>query len=285
MILLGCGHPAWASWQDAVKNLFGTSGPAAPAPVHPPADTVLVPVDLVWVPGGVFSMGSDFGADEERPSHLVFIDGFFIGKDEVTNAQYAKFLNEYGQDKVVIDNLAYKLADEYEQGLKKVGDRWAAQTGYENYPVVCVTWFGANTFCQFYQYSLPTEAQWEYAARGGSDQNFFFGKSEYQLGNYAWYNKNSDYKTHRVGQKKPNKYGLYDIYGNVWEWCADWYEEHYYHSGPSHNPLGPATGIYRVLRGGSWSSAAFVARSATRSQDYPNSLGNSSGFRVVRNRK
>jgi formylglycine-generating enzyme required for sulfatase activity len=167
----------------------------------------------------------------------------------------------------------------------KMGDRWIAQPGYENYPVVCVTWFGANTFCQFYKYNLPTEAQWECAARGGSDQLFFFGKSEYQLGNYAWYNKNSGYKTHRVGLKKPNQYGLYDIYGNAWEWCADWYDERYYRSSPKVNPGGPDKGIYCVIRGGAWSSAAFVARSGTRSQDYPNSLGNSCGFRVVQNKK
>jgi formylglycine-generating enzyme required for sulfatase activity len=252
------------------------------APVRP--DTGVVPLELVWLPGGTFELGGSYGADDERPAHVVTVDVFAISRHEVTNAQYAKFLNEYGQNSVTLVDRKYKLVESYAGGLRQEGKRWAAQTGYENFPVVCVTWFGAAQFCTFYGYSLPTEAQWEFAARGGSSQQFHFGKSAYQLGGYAWFKDNSAHQTHRVGSKKPNQYGLYDMYGNVREWCADWYDKFYYQSSPQHNPAGPEKGMYRSARGGAWSSAAFIARSATRNQDYPNSLSNSCGFRVVQNK-
>ena len=119
------------------------------------------------------------------------------------------------------------------------------------------------------QFSLPTEAQWEYACRAGSTTRYCFGDNESQLGDYAWYGDNSGNKTHPVGQKKPNAWGLYDMHGNVWEWCQDWYDERVYANSPTDDPTGPATGTYRVLRGGSWILDGWYCRSAYRYSGRP----------------
>jgi formylglycine-generating enzyme required for sulfatase activity len=129
-------------------------------------------------------------------------------------------------------------------------------------------------------YRLPTEAEWEFACRAGSAMKFSFGDNEDDLGNYAWYDKNSGRRTHPVAQKKPNAWGLYDMYGNVSEWCQDWQDD--YPSGTVKDPKGPASGQHRILRGGSWLSSKVVLQSAFRGQDYPVVRSNDIGFRLVR---
>jgi formylglycine-generating enzyme required for sulfatase activity len=129
-------------------------------------------------------------------------------------------------------------------------------------------------------YRLPTETEWEYACRAGSTSEWCFGDNEAELREYAWYGANSGHKIHPVGQKKPNAWGLYDMHGNVWEWCQDWYGE--YPAGPVTDPTGPATGEYRVLRGGSWGFIAGFTRSAIRVNLNPGDRSNSFGFRVAR---
>ena len=129
------------------------------------------------------------------------------------------------------------------------------------------------------KYTLPTEAQWEYACRAGSNTKYYFGDSEDELADYAWYYKNSDGETHPVGEKKPNTYGLYDMHGNVWEWCHDWYGD--YPTGSVTNPLGPSSGSTRVLRGGSWSSVAWNFRSGYRYRYEPGIRYDFLGFRLA----
>ncbi len=129
-------------------------------------------------------------------------------------------------------------------------------------------------------YRLPTEAEWEYACRAGSTTRFCFGDEEAELEDYAWYEENSEGKTHPVGQKQPNAWGLYDMHGNVWEWCQDWYGD--YPAGPVTDPRGPDTGEYRVLRGGSWGNDSRNLRSAVRDYNNPDFRHYNFGFRVAR---
>jgi formylglycine-generating enzyme required for sulfatase activity len=152
-----------------------------------------------------------------------------------------------------------------------------------------VSWEEAVDFCERLsqkengKYRLPTEAEWEYACRAGTDTRFYYGNdlSYSQLGEYAWYGNNSGSETHPVGQKKPNAFGLYDMHGNVWEWCQDWYGENYYSQRSEVDPKGPDTGTARVLRGGSWFNLPRICRSASRLRLTPGYRFISGGFRVV----
>jgi hypothetical protein len=130
-------------------------------------------------------------------------------------------------------------------------------------------------------YRLPTEAEWEYACRAGSETAYSFGDDEMQLGDYAWYFRNSDRKAHPVGEKKPNAWGLYDMHGNVEEWCGDWYDKDYYANSPTTDPTGPVTGEYRVRRGGSWDSGTLRCESPVRSHWEPSATTDTVGFRIV----
>ena len=206
---------------------------------------------------------------------------FYMGKYEVTNAQFAEFLNSrnIGSDGkyITADYDSQVLIYTYSWGVIYSDNKWAPQSGYENYPVVYVTWYGANEYAKWIGGALPTEAQWEYACRAGSTTAYSFGDDSDSLGDYAWYTINSSSKTHPVGQKKPNAWGLYDMHGNVREWCADWYGS--YSTTAVTDPTGPTSGSYRVLRGGSWSNGADYCRSAYRNSGNPDGYRNF-GFRV-----
>jgi sulfatase modifying factor 1 len=245
-------------------------------------------IDFKLVPAGEFLMGSTKGNKDEQPVHKVWLDSFWISACEITNRQYADFLNQYGKAQ---DTLNRVMIQEDKWGLKVEGGAWQPQEGYENHPAVCVTWYGAGRFCSYYGYSLPTEAQWEYAARGGTATEYHFGDSELQLGEYAWYQANSRVggfwtgrrTSHPVGLKKPNQYGLYDMLGNVWEWCSDWHDGEYYEKSPYKNPPGPTGGTYKIFRGGSWYYDATSLRPANRNFHKPFNWLYNVGFRCVKN--
>jgi formylglycine-generating enzyme required for sulfatase activity len=131
------------------------------------------------------------------------------------------------------------------------------------------------------RYRVPTEAEWEYACRAGSKTAFSFGNEAADLGSHAWYSANSNEMTHAVGGKKPNAFGLYDMHGNVWEWCSDWYDENYYASSPAIDPKGPDSGSFRVLRGGSWDDEPRRVRCAYRDYNSPDYRDAGNGVRVV----
>ncbi|MDE5742823.1 MAG: SUMF1/EgtB/PvdO family nonheme iron enzyme [Bacteroidales bacterium] len=228
---------------------------------------------MVAVQGGGFMMGatSEQGRDydsDERPVHQVMLDGFYIGRFEVTQAQW---------NAVMGTNPSYFKGD-------------------DNRPVEKVSWHDAIEFCDKLsamtgkKYRLPTEAEWEYAARGGqqSDGTKYAGSNT--ISDVAWYHDNSynlgashpDYGTHPVGSKMPNGLGLYDMSGNVWEWCSDWYDEDYYDVSPVVNPLNLAGGeANRVLRGGSWRNHARDARVSIRFSVALGNQENGIGFRIV----
>jgi formylglycine-generating enzyme required for sulfatase activity len=162
------------------------------------------------------------------------------------------------------------------------------------FPVEQVSWEDAVEYCRKLSelpeeraagrvYRLPTEAEWEYACRAGSQTKWSFGDAESSFGEYAWYGANSDSTTHRVGEKKANAWGLYDMHGNVWEWCSDWYGEEYYRESPREDPLGPASeGSARSNRGGGWDYRPVHCRSAFRFANLPVDRYGSLGFRVAR---
>lgn len=239
---------------------------------------------MIPVGGGSFEMGSADGESDETP-HKVALDSYSISKYEITNAQYAHFLNEYGSSTVKNGEYAERqMVFEDGVGVKFHGNIWLPQTGYEDHPIVGVTWYGAYEFCRFYGGSLPTEAQWEYAARSGGKEEVWSGtNNKEKLKEYAWFfDGESDIKsTQPAGMKKPNGLGIYDMSGNAWEWCHDWYDE-YPDNDKQKNPTGAPGGTYRVIRGGGWSFGASSCRTTNRSGDSPDIRSFSLGFRFAR---
>lgn len=228
---------------------------------------------LVFVPAGEFVMGSPEakGREDETPRHHVRISKpFYIGQCEVTVGQYRKF----------VEATRHEAGSEWRAHWKNQTDEW---------PVTYVNWNDAAAFCAWLSrkegklYRLPTEAEWEYASRAGVSGKYCFGDGDSEFGANAWYDRNADKSPHPVAQKKPNAWGLYDVHGNVWEWCADWYDAHYYAQSPPTDPLGAASGSVRTLRGGSWGDGPSDCRAANRLHGTLNSRTNRRGFRIARN--
>lgn len=251
--------------------------------------------EMVRVNGGTFTMGCIDGQDtdcsaSEKPPHEVRLSDYFIGKYEVTNAEFAIFLNDI-KDNPTRSIYPDEAIDEHRWGLQKIAGnetlQWAPAKGYEKYPVINVSWNWAKAYCDWLnrktgqQYRLPTEAEWEYAARGGQNGNkkrFRFAGSD-QLANVAWFLDNAR-GTNPVGQKSPNQLGIYDMSGNVYEWCQDWYAS--YSADNQTNPTGPASGREKVMRGGSFGMFQETLYVSKREQNFPNLSNQNLGFRVVR---
>jgi len=247
------------------------------------------PKDIIYVASGSFQMGSNSGDSDERPIHTVTLDAFYIDKYEVTNAKYAAYLNAAlaaGQIQATSSTVTkdghelLDLDDSYCQISYRSG-AFTIDSGKENYPVIEVTWYGAKAYAEFYGERLPTEAEWEYAARGGNLSQGYTYSGSNNVGDVAWYSSNAGGSTHTVGTKQANELGIYDMSGNVWEWCNDWYDSGYYSSSPTNNPQGPSSGTTRVLRGGSWLYNTGNCRVAVRSRNDPNDSNYTIGFRVV----
>ena len=245
--------------------------------------------NLVFVKGGAFTMGctpeqEDWNGDT-KPTREVTLSDFYIGKYEVTHAEYIQFMNAVGvrsdghyQGKELVDMKDSHCAVGYKNGSFYFKGHKYATT--ENTPMICVTWYGASEYAKWAGGRLPTEAEWEYAARGGKKSQGYKYSGSSTVGDVAWYAKNSSDKTHPVGQKDPNELGLYDMSGNVWEWCSDWYDSKYYQSGNQTNPKGPSSGSHRVLRGGSYFSNDFGVALADRHWLVPSFSDGDIGFRL-----
>jgi len=222
--------------------------------------------EMITVPAGEFLMGCDSGAENERPVHRVFVDEFAIGRFAVTNRLYQVFIEASGYQPP--------------QGWND------PRFNHPDQPVTSVSWFDATAYCKWLSekagklYRLPTEAEWERAARGGLEGRLYtWGDEAPQLqSNYAelWLNG-----PERVGQRTPNGFGLQDISENVHEWCSDWFDESYYANSPRENPRGPATGTRRASRGGSWRHQIKITRVAARSSIPPDFKYSDYGFRCA----
>ncbi|MBS1259307.1 MAG: Hercynine oxygenase [Candidatus Scalindua arabica] len=219
--------------------------------------------DMVYIKGGCFDMGDIFGdgSSDENPVHTVCVSDFYLGKTEVTQKQWTDIMG-------------------HNPSKFKCGDC----------PVERVSWNNVQDFIKKLNkatglnYRLPTEAEWEYAARSGGEKEKWAGADkESELDEYAWYRGNSKSITHTVAGKSPSKLGLYDMMGNVWEWCSDWYDRKYYKNSPAKNPEGPSDGTTRVLRGGGWKSKPEHLRTVDRNDFVPTSKKFANiGFRLAR---
>ncbi|NIA30501.1 MAG: SUMF1/EgtB/PvdO family nonheme iron enzyme [Actinobacteria bacterium] len=236
--------------------------------------------DMIYISAGTFKMGSNNGDNDEKPVHKVYVNNFYMDKYETTNGQYCKFLNEKGYQSE--DGATWlDIKSEYCKIVKQ-GGRYVPVSGYANHPVIKVTWYGARAYAGWAGKRLPTEAEWEYAARGGNKSKGYKYSGSNNADLVAWYISNSGSKTHPVATKKPNEIGIYDMSGNVWEWCADWYDDNYYSKSPYENPTGPSNGKYRVLCGGSWINDRSYVRCSVRHSYYPADSNYGIGFRCAR---
>jgi sulfatase modifying factor 1 len=332
-LLIGCGD-------SASKPPAQTSNPAAPKPAAKKVDDGTWTNDMVWIPGGTFMMGSEKGQSDEKPVHQVTVDGFWIDKTEVTNEEFEKFAAATGYktiaerkpdpkdypgvplDKLVAGSIVFTpppgddvpLENHFIWWSYGVGASWrqpqgegSSIKGLEKHPVVHISWIDARAYCDWAGKRLPTEAEWEFAARGGLEKKEF-GWGDELKPNGKWLaniwqgkfpNQNSTedgFKlTAPVGSYPPNGYGLFDMAGNVWEWCADWYLPDYYEKSSASNPQGPDTSYdpnepgvaKRVQRGGSYLCTDLYCgayRPSTRMKTSPDTGLAHSGFRCVRSK-
>ena len=287
MMLTSCSGNASVKMREtagkAEKTAASPSDPQKENLVEKVEGTVYtndIGMEFALIPAGNFLMGSPNhlreAVEDEKPQHQVVISkAFYMGKYEVTQAQWEAVMGTSSFDSPRSNDF-YNLPG-MAQRLKKPTNP------------ATVSWNDAQEFIKRLnqkagknRYRLPTEAEWEYAARAGTTTAYSFGDDASELSRFAWYGEDFDSgSTHAVGQKAPNKWGLHDVHGNVWEWVQDWYDSSYYVNSPSVDPAGPLSGSKRAVRGGSWHQSGGSWHSAVRRAYDPNYRGISVGFRLV----
>ena len=269
---VGLRSPQHASRAAQLRNRLFEHFPAAPEELFQTVETPRDGEVPLWreVAAGVFWMGTEEGEghEDEHPRHRVEVPSpFFIAAVPVTNRQFAAFAPE----------------------RKLRSWRGVQDADLAHHPAVAVSWFEAVSFCRWLstrgegmgEARLPREDEWEFACRAGTETAYWSGSSLRDLARVGWYSENSGGRTHRVGEKEPNPYGLYDLHGNVWEWTSSCYRPYPYNDGDGREDPEP-TEARRVLRGGSWDNDAYNARAAYRNFNPPGSRHVNVGFRVVR---
>ena len=262
LAVLTCAPPLSAQLRPHVTSPTNNRKPASQLPTEIRVERN--PTDglrYVYIPAGTFTMGCSRGdlqcRSEEKPAHQVAISkGFWLGQTEVTVGAFKRFAAATGHE--------MPPAPFFSSG-------WAN----DNMPILSGSWDDAQAYCRWAGGRLPTEAEWEYAARAGTEEARYGAIDE-----IAWYDKNSADRPHEVGQKRANAWGLFDMLGNAWEWVNDWYNKHYYRKSPSTDPQGPKSAEYKVLRGGSWYGGVKRARVSYRVVGVPG--GDGFGFRCAR---
>ncbi|MFC2139212.1 formylglycine-generating enzyme family protein [Bacteroidota bacterium] len=241
--------------------------------------------EMIFVEGGSFNMGNSRGEENAKPLHYVYLSSFYIDKYEVTNSEYVQFLNsnEFSDEEIAEIITVRDTAREYGTKIYKNGDTFVVEPGFESFPVTNVSWQGAQSYARWAGKRLPTEAEWEFAARGGVNRESFSHSGSDNIEGVAWYSENSDNKLKAVGLKAPNSLGIHDMSGNVWEWCFDYYDEEFYRSAKQNNPRGPAMGTERVIRGGSYTNTYEICDVTKRSRKQPSIKMYVLGFRCVKN--
>lgn len=242
---------------------------------------------MVQIPAGPFFMGFEIENDlewgdvDEGPVHKVYLDAYFIDRYEVTSEEFSGFLNARAEESGRYIELGPDVT------VEKADGRFRPRPGFERYPANRVSWYGADAFCRRKGKRLPTEAEWEKAARG-TDRRIF-----------PWGNRHPDndlatYRRHfpELGlaamepvdgmERGRSPYGLHHMAGNVWEWVADWFDDDYYRNSPAKNPVGPASGVTKVLRGGNWYYKAYYMRTTYRFNDKPGAFKVWQGFRCAK---
>ncbi|AHK63263.1 Serine/threonine-protein kinase pkn1 [Chlamydia avium 10DC88] len=236
-----------------------------------------LPTEMVFIPGGEFTRGSREGQRDEHPVHTIMLPGFFLDVHPVTNEQFVRYLEYTGSEQDKYYNELIRLKD---SRIQRRSGKLIIEPGYAKHPVVGVTWYGASEYAAWLGKRLPTEAEWEIAACGGiANQRYPCGEDiDKSLANFF----SSD--TTAVMSYTANPYGLYDMAGNVYEWCYDWYGYDFYEisSQESHSPQGPSQGVYRVLRGGCWKSLKDDLRCAHRHRNNPGAVNSTYGFRCAK---
>jgi eukaryotic-like serine/threonine-protein kinase len=259
----------------------------SPAPIQPVIiETRVSDIDgmvQVLIPAGEFQMGSEDGSSDESPLHTVYLDAFWIDQTEVTNAMYVAFMNQRGNQSA--GGVTWLDDTDLNVLIERVDGVWRPKSGYEDHPVIEVSGYGAQAYCEWAERRLPTEAEWEKAARGGLEgAKYSWGDEDPVCTPDAQNGARSkgcpDF-TVAVGAYGFNGYGLYDMAGNVWEWVSDWYAENYYQQSPASNPPGSADGEFRILRGGSWDDGGEDLRVSIRNWHDPTVSTDKIGFRCA----
>jgi formylglycine-generating enzyme required for sulfatase activity len=234
------------------------------------------------------------GRPTSRVDHDVKPISFFL-KRQMIKKPYMLYADRHTNYRTTAQVKGWSLFFSGKPWVVKVGADWRhpsgpgpPPSGWLEHPVTHVSWYDSQAFCIWlsrklgHEYRLPTEAEWEYAARAGSEADYCFGDEVARLADYGWYRKNSKFRLHRAAALKPNQWGLFDMHGNLNEWVSDWHRRDYYQNSPSRNPKGPTGGKLKVMRGGAWIYKSSGLRVSTRVGDKPDRVMNILGFRVVR---
>jgi formylglycine-generating enzyme required for sulfatase activity len=241
--------------------------------------------EFVNVKGAIYTMGTPKVPGQKYIPHKVELSSFRISKHLVTLKQYKAFLDDYLSDTVKSGIGRGKPLLEKQKGFKKITNIWEIKDGYDDFPVA-VTWYGADKYCKHYGFRLPTEVEWEYAAKGGTLHKGFVYSGSSNLDDVAWHKDSAAFKEHfPVGKKMPNELGIYDMTGLMTEWCSDWYDKYYYSESQTINPSGPESGKEKVRRGGSTNFIFPKTFHINSSRLFfsPKTFINDAGFRPVMN--
>lgn len=232
--------------------------------------------EMVVIPGGTYHRGSNEGARDEMPRHAITLPGFALDVHPVTNEQFVRFIQAMGGEKDRNNNDIIRLRD---SRIKRIAGKLTIESGYWKHPVVGVTWYGATAYARWIGKRLPTEAEWESAANCGREQGIYPTGTDIEKTQANFFSAD----TTAVMSYPPNPFGLFDMAGNVYEWCQDWYAYNYYDASvlEPDSPMGPPQGVYRVLRGGCWKSLKEDLRSSHRHRNNPGAVNGTYGFRCA----